>query len=155
MKQRLWIPFALLCATLLLAGCGGNETTSLSVSSMADSLYQQATFSDQLEKVDADTVYALYHLDDSIVSEQSVYLSTGATAEEIAVFAAKDADGAKQIEQAMQTRLQTQKNGFADYLPAEMDKLNQAVVVRKDRYVIFCVASDADTVRSVIDSFFS
>ena len=155
MKQRITILSALLCAVFLTAGCGGTETISLSVPTMADTLRAQVSFTDQMEKADADTVYTLYHLDADLVAEQGVYLSTGATAEEIAVFAAKDAGGAKQIEQAVQARLQTQKDGFADYLPAEMDKLNQAVLVVKGRYVIFCVANDAGQVRSVIDSLLS
>ena len=155
MKQRITILSALLCAVLLTAGCGETKTISLSASSMADTLREKVAFTDQLEKVDADTVYALYPLNADQVAEQSVYVSTGATAEEISVFAGKDAESAKQIEQAVQKRLKTQKDGFADYLLAEMDKLNQAVVVTEGQYVIFCVANDADQVRSVIDSFLS
>ena len=155
MKQRMTILSVLLCALLLTAGCGGSKTISLSASSMADTLREKVAFTDQMEKADADTVYALYHLSADQVAEQSVYVSTGATAEEIAVFAAKDEAAVKQIEQAVQKRLQTQKDGFADYLPAEMDKLNQAVIVTEGRYVIFCVASDAGQVRSVVHSFLS
>ena len=84
----------------------------------------------------------------------ALYVGTGATAEEISVWQGKDANAAKNIQNAVNTRIENQKKSFVDYNPEEMPKLENPVVVAKGNYVVLCLSSDNDNAKQVIDSCF-
>ncbi len=65
----------------------------------------------------------------------------GATAEEIAVFKAKDEKAADRIYQAMQKRVEEQKTAFENYQPAEMKKLQDPLIKSRALW-LFSVSDD-------------
>ena len=67
-----------------------------------------------------------------------VYVSSTATAEEIAVFEAKDSAAASRLETIVNTRVQEQKDIYADYAPLEVSRLEKAVI-RKKAIICFSV----------------
>ena len=48
-------------------------------------------------------------------------------------------------------RLKNQKTAFEDYVPAEMTKLNNAVLVKKGNMVVLCVADDYAAAKKIVD----
>ena len=72
---------------------------------------------------------------------QKVYVSTGATAEEIAVFEAVDKEAAARIKEAVLQRAAEQEATFRDYLPAEVPKLQKAVPLCGGPLCDFCVSN--------------
>jgi PBP1b-binding outer membrane lipoprotein LpoB len=84
---------ALLLTALLFfaSGCAKNSAPKLDPAAAADRLAASVPFKDQMSPVDTAMALQLYGLDENTVSGSKVYESTGATAEEIAVFEAKDA----------------------------------------------------------------
>ena len=84
-------------------------------------------------------IAAIYRPAEDVVGQQ-VYVSTGATAEEIAVFEAVDADAAQRIEAAVLQRIADQKTSFEDYLPAELPRLEDPFLFVKGRYVVLCIS---------------
>lgn len=56
---------------------------------LADTLNSTLTFQDEMTSVDTAAVVRLYGIDEADMTAYKVYTSTGATAEEIAVFKAK------------------------------------------------------------------
>ena len=96
MRKTHWtaLAAALLLGVSALAGCSKKEST-LDVQKAADDLKAGVTFKDELAPP-ADAAFAtLYDVKDGDVTKHAVYVSSGATAEEIAVFEAKDADAGK------------------------------------------------------------
>ena len=79
-----------------------------------------------------------------------LYLSSGATAEEIAVFEAKDDAAAERLLAAAKERVEVQKTAFEDYAPAEMTKLNNAVVERSGKIVALCIADDSSVAQKKV-----
>ena len=79
------------------------------------------------------------------------YISSGATAEEIAVFEAADKAAADRLYKAAQERVENQKTAFEDYVPAEMTKLGNPVLVKKGSFVVLCVADDAAAAKKIVD----
>lgn len=75
----------------------------------------------------------------------------GATAEELAVFEAKDADAAAALVEKLQARNADRIENYADYIPAEVPKLENAVILSGGRYVVLCVATDASAVRELAE----
>lgn len=141
-----------LCALSIFAfaGCSGTQTKEIDIEKLANDLMEQVQFKDTLTKLDDDMISKLYGID--YAEEQIVYISTGATAEEIALFKLKDESDAQKAYDAVNKRLDYQKSSFELYIPEEMVKLDAAVVELYGNYVIFCV-SDGDTAKTVIDGY--
>ena len=99
-------------------------------------LSETIAFQDSLTAVSDEMATVLYRLNEADVAAKKVYVSTGATAEEIAVFEAVDKEAAARIKEAVLQRAAEQEAAFRDYLPAEVPKL-QKPYLYGDRYVIF------------------
>ena len=77
----------------------------------------------------------------------------GALADEVSVWRVKDEKDAETVKEAAETRVENQKVSFKDYVPAEMPKLEKAVITVNGDTVILCVSSDPDKAKEVIASF--
>ena len=69
-----------------------------------------------------------------------------------AAFEAADAAAAKDIHAAVLQRIADQKDGFANYNPGEMVKLEHPTVVTKGNYVVLCLSDDPAMALSEIQS---
>ena len=140
----------------ILTGCGGGDTkkaADFDIGVMTDELLDSSAFSDILNPIPSDTAMMLYSLTSDQVAECSVCCSTGATAEEIAVFKATSEDAAQKIEAAMKTRVDNQNQAFVNYVPEEIPKLDKAIIVRNGLYVAYVVANDEAAAKAVVEKF--
>lgn len=55
----------------------------------------------------------------------------------------------------MDQRIADLKEGFENYVPGEMTKLNNPVVEVKGKYVLLCICDKPDEARTVIDKLFA
>ena len=156
--RKIWkrVPAVLAAGVLMLAcaACsGGNENAdvTLDVGALADRLASELTFQDQLTALEGDAGLNIYGLDSSTAAQHKVYVSTGATAEEIAVFEAVSTEAAASIEEAVNQRVADQKAAFEDYQPKEMTKLNDPLVDVMGKYVILCLSDDNSAAQAIID----
>uniref|UniRef100_UPI0040294495 DUF4358 domain-containing protein n=1 Tax=Ruminococcus bicirculans (ex Wegman et al. 2014) TaxID=1160721 RepID=UPI0040294495 len=72
------------------------------------------------------------------------------TAEEIACLDAHDADRAQAIADTLTARVESQKKVFENYVPEEMTKLNDPVLVTNGNYVYLCLSNDNDKAKEII-----
>ncbi len=148
-KSLLVVLFAMMM--VVMTACGSKQPVSFSISTAVDTIKTNGAFTDTLTKCDNDKVLALYGIDASILAEFEVHISTGATAEEIAIFRVKDvADTAKVVE-ACEARTAAQYEACKDYLPDELEKLEQAITIEADNYVIFVVTDDMMKTAEVVN----
>lgn len=154
MMKKVSILLTLLMIVLVAAGCSSSKPVTLDVQQTADKLAQEVSFQDQLTSLGQDAALKLYDLTADDVEAVALYVGTGATAEEISVWQGKDANAAKNIQNAVNTRIENQKESFVDYNPEEMPKLENPVVVAKGNYVVLCLSSDNDNAKQIIDSCF-
>lgn len=137
MKKRM-LSFLLALALLFgLAGCGATGG-SLDIQALAEDLLKNGEFSDELWKIDDSMVQKLYNVDD--YTQALVYVGSGATAEELALFAFPSEDAAAQGLQKAKDRLESQIADYRTYLPQEVPKLQNAVAEQWGKYVIVCVS---------------
>jgi len=135
---------ALTAALMLftLISCGGGETNeSVDLAALAQTLLADGSFDDALAQIDDDTVTMLYGIDNA--AEQVVYIGSGATPEEIALFSFATAAEAEAGFALAQMRIADQKEAFSDYNAWEMPKLEDAVVKQYGTYVVLCVSGDS------------
>ncbi len=135
----------------MCSACSSNTEKNIDTAAMAAELSQKLSFDDELQKVDSEGVKVLYGID--YAEEAQLYMGSGATAEEIAVFKLKTDEDASKAEQAAKDRIESQKKAFENYAPQEMSRLDKAIVVKNGHYVVLCVSSDSNA-QNVIDSYF-
>nr|WP_122012746.1 DUF4358 domain-containing protein [Maliibacterium massiliense] len=148
---------ALLCAALLLcAGCGPKKTAGPppEVGVVAARMLEADIFTDQMTQTDAATAQKLYDIPAEDLASLCLFVGTGATAEELGVFAAKDDAAASRVKEAAQARIQAQRAAFADYLPLEVGKIDEAIIQVHGTYVLVCVPADSAKAQSALKSAF-
>ncbi len=150
---------AILCIVLamltLCAGCGAVKTDVSADSTQAETAVERTAddwismlssalpFDDQMTLVpeNAATVYGIFE-DEGYKGDCSLYISTMATPEEIAVFRADDVLSTDDLVARAKSRLETQKASYASYAPQEMPKIDSAVIETVGDFVIVCVCAD-------------
>ncbi len=103
-----------------------------------------------MTEIDQTTACALYGIDETTVTGSAVYGATGC-AEELAVFTLADADAAQTAAKQLGYRVEDRKEGLADYMPAELPKLDKAVVETRGNSVLLVIAADYAGVETFLE----
>ena len=159
---------AAMCAVMAisgaaLTGCGDSgdssgsgksssakADTKLDAAAIADKLFNDIEYKDQLVELSEEKVEGVVGIPKDKFKVAKVYRGSGATAEEIDCFEAKDENSAKEIESALKTRIENQKTAFKDYVPAEMTKLNDPVLKVEGNYVFLSLSDDSSKAKEII-----
>lgn len=158
---------AAIAASVALTSCGdsndsgksdGNGSAaaaqgevSAAASEVADKLHDEVEYVDQLNELSSDMIEKLYGISADKYTSGKVYVgSGGSTAEEIACFDAADENAAEEIKTACESRVASQITQFENYVPAELDKLNDPVIVVKGSSVYMCISNDNAKAKEII-----
>lgn len=152
MKKCPILILALLLVMSLFAACGSSEI-QFAPDDAAAAVMKDGSFSDLLSPIDERVAKSLYGVSDAEVVSCSVYCSTGATAEEIAVFKCADAAAAKTVETAVKARLDSQKAAYATYAPDAVPAIEDAVVRVNGSYVACIVSGDSAAAGKILDGY--
>lgn len=156
--KRLFFPVTLiLLLSLLLAACGGNGGIQPLPGSeqLSRLLVDAGVFSDELEPVDADIAAYLYGLTETEGVELHSWLSSsGGTAEEFSLFICQDDAALKAARESVNARLEFQKRTYGDYAPAEVPKLEGAVIRVRDKVLALCVSADSEKAAKLLAAYF-
>ena len=155
MKKFFLLTLAAAVGVLVLTGCGQSGKTAYSTD-LVERIAQAGAFSEELEELDAQTAFALYKLGDYGLTEEdltdcAVLRSAGATCEEGAVLVLSDQDKASQAEKAVKAYVDSQIAANESYRPAEIPKLEQALVEQRENSVLLVLANDLDAAKGAID----
>ena len=154
MNNKLLIMLFIFLMLLSQIGCSTvSNNVDIDIHKLSDSLYEHIDFNDDMSAVDDFITYNLYYIDEENVESSILYVSSGATAEEIAIFRAKDADSLTIISEGANMRLDDQKASFKTYEPSEMVKLEDPILVSVGDYVIVCISNDNDTAMKIINEY--
>lgn len=115
-------------------------------------IVENTEFEDYMSKIDTEIFYSLFNLDEKIVSDAQLYSSTGATAEEVAVIKVTDGN-LENVLKACEDRIEAQKQGFENYVPEELEKLSNPLILNFGNTVIFVVCNDNDAVEKLIADY--
>ncbi len=145
--------FTVCCAMIfVLAGCGGKQQP-VNLDILSQELLDKATFQEELVLLDREVATHLYPMAED--TKGRVLAGSGATAEEIALFETKEESEAKNMLEAAQKRVESQKAAFENYAPKEMEKLNKAIVFQKGNYVVVCITDDVDNAQKILNKYFA
>lgn len=165
MKKTVLI-FVLCIAMLFCASCGQAQDPAETTAAQAtaaqpttaegwlDLLAETVPFDDAMTSVPerAASVYGILD-EDGYTGDCALYISTMATPEEIAVFRADAAFSTDELTALALARLARQQESYADYAPAEVPKLESAVVRTIGDFVIVCVCADNAKAETLLDTY--
>ena len=136
-------------ALLLFSGCSNNKV-ELDPSTAVEKMSEEITFTDQFAPLDSENANRVYGVDADLVEDSTAMVGSGATAESIAMFKAVDAKSAQDIEKQLEVFIDGYIEGYSDYKPEEVPKLESAIIERKDVYVVLCISADKKKKKKVV-----
>lgn len=142
---------AALC--LLLAACGGGEAKAFDPETATKAVLDSGCFSVTLEELDASLLYDFegYGVDAGAVTASKAYSASGFT-EQTAVLVCRDEDAAAQVKALLEQYLTDAKVSYKDYAPAELPKLESAILEQRDNSILLVVPNDAAKAQTAVDS---
>ena len=149
---------ALMAVVLLLAGTAcekePEKEPSFPATVTTQALLDSGAFSEQLEELDLDIAVMMFWLSGDVTEYEGskVYCSTGATSEIAAVISVKDESKVPEVEQALKAWVNSQIEAEKDYRPAEVPKLENAIVEARGFTVLLAVAADAEKAIEAIET---
>jgi len=148
----------LFTAIALLCSCQSKDPTNGKnplPQDIAAEIVEKGEFPEMLE-MDVDIVQKKYGLDKALIDCCGVYIcSSGAQADEVAVFKAADADSAKEIKEKAENRAETIYADFVDYVPEEIPKVDDHIIAVKGNYVFFVISADSKGAKNIFDGYFN
>lgn len=144
------IGFVLSIVMFLVSGCASNKK-KIDLINIEKELLSEVIFEDELVQLDEKMSKMLYEIDNA--TKSIVYIGSGATSEEIALFEFENQKDAKEGYEKAKQRIETQKEDYAKYIPEEVQRLENAIIKQKDNYVIVCVAK-GDEAKEIINQYF-
>lgn len=148
----------LMAAALLLAGtaCGKEpeKEPSFPATVTTQALLDSGAYSEQLEELDLDIAVMMFWLDGDVSEYEGskVYYSTGATSEIAAVISVADESKVPEVEQALKAWVQSQIEAEQNYRPAEVPKLENAIIEARGFTVLLVVAADWEKATEAVET---
>lgn len=153
--KKFTVFFCSAAMALCLTGCGGKDTESavtIDIDALAEALLETVT-SDTLSETASDLLPSIYFYESDSVESATAYMSSGATACEIAVIQSKDADYTDDVEAFLKTRVDNQSSLYASYNAGEVEKLDDAIIESSGVYTVLCVCDDVDGAKDVLKEY--
>ena len=142
--------------TLSLGACGNGGDAASGASSAdpdLDGLFTElsALCGEAAVDIDPATAAGLYGVEESEVF--ACRAAGGVSADEATIFQCADETRAAEVLATAETRLADQAESYADYLPEEAVKLQNAAAVRSGSVVAVCVCADAEKAAELIRNY--
>lgn len=139
---------------LTLAACsGGSKTADFDVQAAMDDMLSAAPISDPLTLGESDMLDFYGIQGEDMESFAAVLCSTGISAQEIVLVEGSSEEGAKRVEEKLQSRLENRKSEFKDYLPDQYDIVSQCQVARDGLYVRMIIHPEAESLVEIYQGY--
>lgn len=137
-----------LAAVLPLIGC--QKKVSYDGQAVLESVLQQVKFEDTLES--AGDMAELYFSELPEGTQVQLYVGGGYFADEVALLTLKDKKDQAAALAAVNAHLAELKDQFSKYVPAEVGKIEKAVIWQEENYLIFVVTADHANAKLIFDN---
>ncbi len=132
------------------AAVQAEEPAEVDAKGLSERLRNEITYQDDLSEIDLETAGMFISFGDAAIDEAYIYESSGATAEEILVVKGSSKEDADKLKTALENRVSEQKEAYEDYVPEELKKLGEAVIVQKGDIVILSISDDPAKAKEII-----
>lgn len=133
-----------------LTACGGSKDITVDVDKLANELQSQTVTSDTLSSTAVEMLSSIYFVDAEQMEKGAAYMSSGATACEVAVIECKKASQTSEVEKLFKTRVANQSDLFASYNAGEVSKLDKAIIKSSGKYTVLIVCDDTEKAEEIL-----
>lgn len=145
--KKVWLSLCVMI--VVLSGCASEKKT-IDLKNLENELLAEVEFDDEMSLLDEKMANMLYDIDNA--KKSVVYIGSGATSEEIALFEFESLEDAKAGYEKAKERIEKQKEDYAKYIPEEVQRLENALISQNGNFVIVCVAK-GDDAKTIIKQY--
>ena len=127
-----------------------DKNIEINIEDLASKIAETNAFEDKLEKVDSEMIMENYNFSSDEIEKLVSYQGSGASSEEIVILQVKDKSKLDSVKEKINTRLQERKEAFKSYLPKEVGKIENNILIVKGNYVILCISNDNKQVNNIL-----
>ena len=154
MKKIVIMLLAALLLAAALCGCGGGKNAkTIDLDALGAELAQSEVFTDTMSQPAEGIAARIYGFEEADVKKCVLYTGTGATAEEIFLVETSGEKSVSALKGACESRIANQKTAFQNYVPEELVKLDDAVLVTEGNYVLLVISSDSAAARAIVEGY--
>ena len=146
---------SVLSAAVLLSGCQKSESADFRPADVKDKLTDGITLPEMVDASDG-AFYNKYDIDkDKVAGYVALFCSSGATADEVVLIELNDkADVPEAVEQ-LRKRKKDVFESFENYVPSEVPRIKSALIISKEKYVLYAVCDDTDKLSQNFEGLFN
>ena len=153
-KKIIAITFLTLIVLFSFPGCSSNSKT-LDLDVFCDAVLNEIQYDDELAILPERIASDYYDLSFDGLEDFRIYVSgTAATSNELAIMKLADSNAVKMAEDAIKTRINDQTNTYGNYRPDEVFRLESALIVKKDLYILFSVSNHNEEIEKIFNDSF-
>lgn len=127
-----------------------DKNIEINIEDLASKIAETNAFEDKLEKVDSEMIMENYNFSSDEIEKLVSYQGSGASSEEIVILQVKDKSKLDSVKEKINTRKQERKEAFESYLPKEVGKIENNILIVKGNYVILCISNDNKQVNNIL-----
>ena len=127
-----------------------DKNIEINIEDLASKIAETNAFEDKLEKVDSEMIMENYNFSYDEIEKLVSYQGSGASSEEIVILQVKDKSKLDSVKEKINTRLQERKEAFESYLPKEVGKIENNILIVKGNYVILCISNHNKQVNNIL-----
>lgn len=146
--KKIYLLIAAAISLTLMVSCG--KKSEIVQSELVDALLNGVAFSETLTELGSAEAEKRFYLNPNEYSEITAYVGTKATCDEIVVIKSSNNEN---VESKLRGHLETLKNNYSSYRPAEAQKIDSAVLEQYKDTVVLVVSGDSANVRSIYENY--
>ena len=150
--KKIRLAALLILCVLLFAACG-EKTPDYTCETVADALKKAVPFPEMTQMTDKYIAKHLYLEGDEWTEAVMWCGQIGVQADTILLIKAADDKKVQTVYEAAQEYLNEMKEGYRDYQPGEMPKLEKAVLTKKNNTVLLLICEDQTKAAPVLKQY--
>ena len=133
-----------------------SEEAVYTASEAAQAMVSKLSFDGDLELSETPfNTLEKYDVDTSGITDIAWYVGSGAAADELAVIKCASEETFKSVEDAVNARIEYLKEGYSDYGPDQVPKIENACVKGySNEVLVYCICSDSSEAGNMADEMF-
>ena len=149
MKRILAFLLCLVCVMSMTA-CGGGKQAPVDGNVLLQVIRQEVIFDTPISDVGADAPMFFSGLPAGATVK--MYTGSGYYADRVALITLTNEADAAAAKDSVQEHIDQLRNQFANYIPEEVGKIDNAVVWQQGVYVLLCVTGDYHNAKNIVDN---
>jgi hypothetical protein len=134
----------------MASGCSNENKKELDIGAFCDQVIKQVDYDDELILLPDRVVSDYYDLFFEGLEDYAIYVSaTSATSNELAVMKLYDSKAVESAKKAVDKRIKNQIATYENYRPDEKFRLESALIISQDGYLLLSVSNHNDEVKKI------